>query len=440
MYEENYWKRLLDHPQSRRRLLGRLAAVSAGSAALLAAACGGNKSGAGAPSSGNTTPGQKYPDPGISDKEIKIGDTSSYSGPVAANGLAIQQGVKAYFQYVNEEQGGVNGRKITYLSSDDGYDPAKALANVRRSVEQDGVFAIANDLGTPGAEAVLPYLTPKGIPFLMPGTSLNMFGDPQKYPSVIIAGPSPSYYAFAVILGQYVAKQFAGQKIGTLSQSGDPGPDFVNGFKAGLGDAAKNIVANETILPTAPTADAQVERLKTSGATVWLNASTPAPAVLALKSAFQLGWHPQIFVGSINNDPHSVLAAAGADATKGTITGLCYKGPAPSDPQWKDDKDMVTYRKIVTKYQPQTDLQNLAAVSGYESAKTIVESLKRMKTPTRKGLIDAFRSLKNYSTGVELPGITLNGSDKSNFLLNQVQLARFDGQRWVTFGGVLSAK
>jgi branched-chain amino acid transport system substrate-binding protein len=382
------------------------------------------------------TSGAKYPDAGISDTEIRIGDSYSYTGPNAPFGQALPPAVKAYFQYTNEEKGGVNGRQLTWISYDDGYDPAKALANVRRAIEQDTSFLVAFDLGTPMAQAVLPYLTDKGVPYFLPGTSASNFDDPKQFPTLIMAGPS--YYANSKVLGIYVAQTFPGKKIGMLQQNGDPGPDFANGFKDGLGDQAKNLVPIETALPSDPSVDSQIQHLKDAGVEVWFNQAPAKQAVLGLQAAAKLGWQPQILMGTTNNNAQSVMAVAGPDATKDAITPLVLKDP--SDPQWANDPPMKEYKDIVGKYQPKTNLNDGPTVQGFQSARVLVDVLQRMKEPTRASFVETVRSLQGYSTSVELPGITWNGSQTSNFMLTQAQLTKWDGERWVPFGSVLDSR
>lgn len=447
---------------SRRRYLKLLAGVSIGVIALASEACRGSAApaaatGAPAPTSAAASPtssaagasaaagatqapavssGAKYPDPGISDTEIRIGDSYSYTGPNAPFGQALPPAVKAYFQYLNEEKGGINGRQLNWISYDDGYDPAKALANVRRAVEQDNAFLIAFDLGTPMAQAVLPYLTDKGIPYFLPGTSASNFDDPSQFPTLLMAGPS--YYANSKILGQYVAKTWPGKKVGMLQQNGDPGPDFMNGFTAGLGDQASNLVPVETALPSDPSVDAQIQHLKGAGVEVWFNQAPAKQAVLGLQAAYKLGWQPQILMGTTNNNAQSVMAVAGADATRDAITPLTLKDP--SDPQWTDDPAMKEYRDIVGKYQPKTNLNDGPTLQGFQSARVLVDALTRMKEPTRKAFVDAIRGLQGYSTSLEFPGITWNGSATSNFMLTQAQLCKWDGERWTPFGQVLDSR
>jgi branched-chain amino acid transport system substrate-binding protein len=441
---------------SRRRYLKLLAGVSVGVIALASEACRSSAappaatSAPAAPTSAAAAPtnaagatqapavssGAKYPDSGISDTEIRIGDSYSYTGPNAPFGQALPPAVKAYFQYLNEEKGGVNGRQLTWISYDDGYDPAKALANVRRAVEQDNAFLIAFDLGTPMAQAVLPYLTDKGVPYFLPGTSASNFDDPKQFPTLIMAGPS--YYANAKILGQYVAETWPGKKVAMLQQNGDPGPDFMNGFKDGLGNQAGNLVPVETALPSDPSVDAQIQHLKDSGAEVWFNQAPAKQAVLGLEAAYKLGWQPQILMGTTNNNGQSVMAVAGPDATRGAITPLVLKDP--SDPQWADDPAMKEYKDIVGKYQPKTNLNDGPTLQGFQSAKVLVEALTRMKEPARKAFVDAMRAMQGFSTSLEAPGITWNGSATSNFMLTQAQLSKWDGERWASFGSVLDSR
>ncbi len=413
-------------PATSQPAAGSAAAASGGAAASAKPA---------ASAAGSAASGQKYPDPGISDTEIRIGDSYSYTGPNAPFGQALPPAVTAYFQYINETKGGVNGRQLKWVTYDDGYDPAKALANVRRAVEQDNVFLVAFDLGTPMAQAVLPYLSEKGVPYFLPGTSGSGFDDVQKYPTMLMAGPS--YSATGKILGLYTAQTWPGKKVGMLQQNGDPGPDFLAGFKAGLGDAAKTLVV-ETTLPSDPSVDAQIQHLKDAGVEVWFNQAPAKQGVLGLQSAYKLGWKPQILMGTTNNNAQSVMAVAGPDATKGAITPLTAKDP--SDPQWAADPAIKSYRDIVGKYSPKANLDDGPTLQGFQDAKLLVDLLTNMKEPSRKAFIDATRSLKAYSSGYELPGITWTGSTTSNFMLTQAQLNKWDGQRWTPFGSVLDSQ
>jgi branched-chain amino acid transport system substrate-binding protein len=438
---------------TRRHYLKTMLTLSMGALALASEACRGatttsapaapTSTSAGtaaqAPAAAQTpavTSGSKYPDPGISDTEIRIGDSYSYTGPNAPFGQALPPAVKAYFQYLNEEKGGVNGRQLNFITYDDGYDPAKALANVRRAIEQDNAFLIAFDLGTPMAQAVLPYLTEKGAPYFLPGTSASNFDDPKQFPTLTMAGPS--YYANSKVLGIYVAQTWPGKKVGMLQQNGDPGPDFMNGFKDGLGDQAKNLVPVETALPTDPSVDAQIQHLKDAGVEVWFNQAPAKQAVLGLQAAYKLGWQPQILMGTTNNNAQSVMVVAGADATKDAITPLSAKDP--SDPQWENDPTMKEYKDVVGKYQSKTNVNDGPTLQGYQSAKVLVEGLTRMKEPTRKAFVDAMRGLQGYTSGLEPPGITWNGTASSNFMLTQAQLHKWSGERWVPFGAVLDSR
>jgi ABC-type branched-subunit amino acid transport system substrate-binding protein len=286
------------------------------------------------------------------------------------------------------------------------------------------------------AQAVLPYLTDKGAPYFLPGTSASNFDDPKQFPTMIMAGPS--YYANSKVLGLYVAQTWPGKKVGMLQQNGDPGPDFMNGFKDGLGDQSQNLVAVETALPTDPSVDAQIQHLKDAGVEVWFNQAPAKQAVLGLQAAYKLGWQPQILMGTTNNNAQSVMAVAGPDATKDAITPLSAKDAA--DPQWTSDPAMKEYKDIVAKYQSKTNLNDGPTLQGFQYAKVLAEGLTRMKEPTRKGFLDAVRGLQGYSTGLESPGITWNGTPSSNFMLTQAQLHKWDGERWVPFGSVLDSR
>jgi branched-chain amino acid transport system substrate-binding protein len=434
MTEDSSWARVLRSRRSRRQVLGGLAALSAGAAALPAVVRA-SEPPASRPGWG---PGRaaravrSYPDPGISDTEIRIGNSSAYSGPNAAYGRSSAAAYQAYFAYLNAEEGGVNGRRLTFVSYDDGYDPAATAANVRRLVEHDGVFLTAGIFGTPGTAAVLRYLMLHQVPLLFPVTGFSAFDDPHRYPSLLMAGPG--YRRTAEIVGRYWQDVFPGETIGALTQAGEPGSDFVSGLAAGLGPAAKNLVV-ETALPTAAAVDAQVERLRAAGATLYFLQAPGQQTVQGIRRAYELDWRPRLYVAPTANAARSIMAVAGKTAANGAVTTLTFKDP--TDPQWKNDPAIGKYRAVMARYgSGAADVDDGVTLQTYAYATVLAELLRRMEQPTREAVLAAGRRLKDYVTGYEVPGVTFSASTSTNFLLTHVQFASYDGAHagWIPFG------
>jgi branched-chain amino acid transport system substrate-binding protein len=432
MAEDRSWAGLLGRRGSRRQVLGALAALSAG-AALPAVARAGEETGRAGPSAAGASPGAwPYAEPGISDTEIKIGNSSAYSGPNAAYGLGSAAAYQAYFAYLNAEHGGINGRRITFVSYDDGYQPATTAANVRRLVEEDGVFLTAGVFGTPGTAAVLPYLTQRQVPLVFPVTHFSAFDDPHRYPSLIMAGPG--YRRTAEIVGRYWQDMFPGETIGALTQAGAPGSDFVGGLTTGLGAAARGLVA-ESVLPSAGGVDAQLARLQVAGVTRFFLQAPGQQTVQALRRASELGWRPQMYVASTANAAKSVMGAAGGAAADGAVTTLTFKDP--TDPQWKHDAALARYREVMRRYgAAAANPDDGSTLQAYAHAIVLAEMLRRMERPTREALLAAGRTLRDFATDYEVPGVTFNGSPGTNYLLTHVQFATYDGShaRWIPFG------
>ncbi|HEX9508643.1 MAG TPA: ABC transporter substrate-binding protein, partial [Myxococcales bacterium] len=274
-------------------------------------------------------------DPGVSKTEIKIGNIMPYSGPVSAYGT-IGRGLDAYFKKLNDE-GGINGRKINFLSYDDAYTPARAVEQARRLVEQDQVLFLFQPLGTPSNSAIWKYMNDKKVPQLFVATGATKWGDPVGHPWTM--GWQPAYQTEAYVYAQYLLKTKPDAKVAVLLQNDDFGKDYLKGFKAGLGTAAaKMVIAEQTYETTDPTVDSQIANLKNSGADVFLNVTTPKFALQAIKKAADLGWKPLQFLTNVSTSLSTVMTPAGVEATKGIVTALYLKDY--DDPQWKDDPAM----------------------------------------------------------------------------------------------------
>ncbi|MFZ1105987.1 MAG: ABC transporter substrate-binding protein, partial [Hyphomicrobiaceae bacterium] len=295
---------------------------------------------------------QKKYDDGASDTEIKIGNTNPYSGPASAYGT-IGKTIEAFFKMVNDK-GGVNGRKVTFISYDDGYAPPKTVEMVRKLVEQDKVLFVFQTLGTPPNTAIHKYLNGKKVPQLFVATGASVWGQPQKYPWTM--GWQPDYVTEAVIYAKHILANVKDPKIGVLMQNDDYGKDYFNGFKQGLGkDADKLIVQLSTYEVTDPTVDSQMIQLKNSGANVFFNITTPKFAAQAIKKAAEINWKPIQYLNNVSSSFGAVFKPAGLEASQGIILALYRKDPA--DPQWANAPDIAAWRAFMEKYMPQADLR-----------------------------------------------------------------------------------
>ena len=283
--------------------------------------------------------------PGASDTEIKIGNTMPYSGP-ASGYSAIGKSLSAYFAIIND-QGGINGRKINFISRDDAYSPPKTVEVVRKLVEEDQVLMVFQSLGTPPNLAIRGYLNDNKIPQLFVGSGADQWNDPKHYPWTM--GWQPSYGTEARIFARYVLENLPDAKIAVLYQNDDFGKDYVNGMRSGLGDkAGKMIVATQSYETTDPTVNSQVSALQASGANVLLTAAIPKFTTLAIRKVYDIGWRPTQFVNSVSTSVGSVMKPAGAEKSAGVMSATYTKDP--SDPRWQDTpeyKDWLAWMKKI---------------------------------------------------------------------------------------------
>ncbi len=373
--------------------------------------------------------------PGVSDTEIKIGNTNPYSGPASAYG-AIGRAIAAYFAKINDE-GGINGRKIDFISLDDGYSPPRTVEQIRKLVEQDQVLLIFQSLGTPTNTAVHQYLNAKKVPQLFVATGATKWGQPEKFPWTM--GWQPNYQSEAKIYAKYILDNQPDGKIGILYQNDDYGKDYLTGFKAGLGDqAAKMIVAEQSYEVTDPTIDSQIISLKNSGADIFFNITTPKFAAQAIRKAADVGWKPLHFLNNVSNSVGSVLTPAGLDKSTGLITSVYQKDP--TDPQWQDSPEYLDWVKWMDKYDPGADKTDVNNVYGYNAAMTLVQVLKQCGDDlTRANVMHEAANLKNLELPMLLPGVVINTSPTDFYPIQSMQLAKFDGEQWVLFGDVIDA-
>ncbi|HZP92946.1 MAG TPA: ABC transporter substrate-binding protein [Burkholderiales bacterium] len=375
---------------------------------------------------------KKY-DPGVTDTEIKIGNTNPYSGPASAYG-AIGRSEAAYFKMIND-QGGVNGRKIDFITLDDGYSPPRTVEQVRKLVEEEQVLLLFQSLGTPSNTAIHQYMNAKKVPQLFVATGATKWGDPEHFPWTM--GWQPSYQAEMHVYAKYLLKHKPNARIAVLYQNDDYGKDYLKGLHDGLGPRAEKMIVKEASYEvTDPTVDSQIVALQASGADTLFIVATPKFAAQAIRKVYDIGWKPLAFVNNVSTSVAAVLQPAGLEKSVGLITALYVKDP--TDPQWANDPAMKRWLAWMKKYYPDGDVKDGFNVYGYAVAQTLVQVLKQCgDNLTRENVMRQAANLKNFEIPVLLPGIRINTSPTDFYPLEQMQLARFDGKRWVLFGEVL---
>jgi branched-chain amino acid transport system substrate-binding protein len=377
---------------------------------------------------------QKKYGPGASDTEIKLGQTMPYSGPASAYGT-IGKTEAAYFRMINE-QGGVNGRKLNLISLDDGYSPPRTVEQIRRLVEDEQVLFTFQTLGTPSNTAIQKYMNARKVPHLFVATGATKWGDPQHFPWTM--GWQPTYQHEGHIYAKYVLQNRPNAKIGVLYQNDDYGKDYVKGFKDGLGgQAQKLVVAEASYEVTDPTVDSQIVALKSSGADVLFNVTTPKFAAQAIRKVHDIGWRPLHFLNVVSNSVAAVLQPAGLQKSVGLISVAYLKDPA--DPAWKDDRGASDYLAFMKKYYPEGNPADSLNGYGYAVAQTLVQALKQCGDDlTRENVMRQAANLKNVEPTMLLPGVRINTGPADFYPIEQVQLIRFDGKTWVRFGEIVS--
>jgi branched-chain amino acid transport system substrate-binding protein len=379
---------------------------------------------------------QKKYDTGATDTEIKVGNTMPYSGPASAYG-AIGKVETAYFNKINAE-GGINGRKINFISYDDTYSPPKAVEQVRKLVEGDEVLIVFQPLGTPSNTAIQGYLNKKGVPQLFVATGATKWGDPQHFPWTM--GWAPTYQAEARIYAKYLLENKPDAKVAIMYQNDDYGKDYLKGFKDGLGDkATKMIIAEESYEVSEPTIDSHIVRLKSSGADVFFNVATPKFAAQAIKKVAELGWKPLHIMNSVAGSVGATLRPAGLDNSQGILSATY--GMDSTDPQWNSNPNMKEWIAFMDKYNPSADKTDAGNLYGYNVARTLVQVLKQCGNDlTRANIMKEAANLKDFEPGTLLPGIKINTSPTDFYPIEQLQLQRFKGETWERFGPVMSGE
>ncbi len=377
---------------------------------------------------------QKKYDAGASDSEIKIGHTNPYSGPASSYGV-IGKTETAFFTMINEK-GGINGRKINFISYDDGYSPPKTVEQVRKLVESDGVLLLFNTLGTPTNTAIHKYVNQKKVPHIFIASGATKWGDPKNFPWSI--GWQPNYQSESQIYATYIKEKHPNAKIAVLYQNDDYGKDYLKGFKDGLGDKAGSMIVSEVPYETTdPTVDSQVVSLKSSGADLFFNITIPKFAAQAIKKAAEIGWKPVHILNSVSNSIGGVLQPAGFETSKDILSTFNLKDPI--DPTWKDDSGYKEWVAFMDKYYPDGDKTNVFTVYAYTVAQALVDTLKRCgDTLTRDNVMKQVASIKDLELPMLLPGIKMNTTPTDFFPLKQLQMGRFDGKAWELFGPVIT--
>jgi branched-chain amino acid transport system substrate-binding protein len=372
--------------------------------------------------------------PGVTDTEIKIGNTGPYSGPASSYGT-IPKSTAAYYRMVNEK-GGVNGRKINFISYDDAYSPPKTVEQVRKLVEQDNVLLVASPLGTPTNSAIWHYMNQKKVPQLFVATGATKWDDPKHYPWTI--GWQPNYQSEGRVYAAYILEHKPDGKIGVLYQNDDFGKDYLKGVKDGLGDKAKSMIAVEAAYETTdPTVDSQVIGMKAAGCDVFVNTGIPKFAAQAIKKAAEIEWKPLHVISSVGNSVGASLKPAGLENAQDLITDFYLKDP--TDAQWKDDPGYKDWVAFMDQYYPEGDKTDAGNVIGPCFAQTLLQVLKQCGDElTRENVMKQAANLHDFRVSMLLPGITINTSPTDFAPIKQMQMAKFDGERWQLFGPLIS--
>jgi len=382
----------------------------------------------------STASAQKRYHPGASDSEIKIGNINPYSGPASAYGT-IGKTIAAYFTKVNAE-GGINGRKVNFVTYDDGYSPPKAVEQARKLVESDEVLFIFQSLGTPSNTAIQKYMNSKKVPQLFVATGATKWGDYKHFPWTM--GWQPNYQSESRIYTKYLMEHHPNAKIAILYQNDDYGKDYVKGLKDGLGGKLQ-IVAEVPYETTDPTVDSQIINLKASGADVFFNVTTPKFAAQAIRKMAEIGWKPLHLLNNVSTSVGSVLKPAGLEASQGLVSTAYLKDP--TDPTWKNDVAYKEWLAFMEKWYPEGDRTSGFTVYGYSVTQSLVGVLKQCGDElTRANVMKQAANIKNQELGMLLPGIKVNTGPNDFFPIKQMQMMRFKGESWELFGPVMSGE
>jgi branched-chain amino acid transport system substrate-binding protein len=382
---------------------------------------------------GGTAFAQKKYDTGATDTEIKIGNIMPYSGPASAYGV-IGKTEEAYFKKINAE-GGINGRKINFISYDDGYSPPKAVEQARKLVESDEALLVFNPLGTANNTAIQKYMNSKKVPQLFVATGATKFNDPKDFPWTM--GWQPSYQSEAHIYAKYLMKEKPDAKIAVFYQNDDFGKDYLKGLKDALGAKASMITAEESYETSEPTIDNHIVKLKATGADVFISITTPKFAAQAIKKLAEIDWKPMHIVSNVSASVGGVIKPAGFENAQGILSAAYAKDGA--DPQWDNDPGMKKFFAFLEKYYPEGNKLDGSVVYGYGAAQTMVKVIEMCgDNLTRENVMKQAASLKDFTPDTLLPGVKINTSATDFAPIEQLQMMRFKGEKWDLFGDILS--
>jgi branched-chain amino acid transport system substrate-binding protein len=375
---------------------------------------------------------KKVNDVGVTDTEIKIGNIAPYSGP-ASPYATIAKTEAAYFKMINES-GGINGRKITFISYDDGYSPPKTVEQVRKLVESDEVFAVFQVVGTPGNSAIAKYLNQKGVPHTFVGSGATKWADGKEYPWSM--GWQPNYQSEARIYAKYIQKNFPGKTVGILYQNDDFGKDYLTGFHDGFGkDTAKTIITEVPYETTTPTVDSLVVQIKDANPDIFVTIGVNKFAAQAIKKIGEMNWHPIQFLTNVAVSIPSTMKPAGLDNSQGILSAAYLKDPL--DPQWKNDPGMLAWHAFMTKWYPEGDQNDAATVFGYGAAMGLEKVLRQCGDEmTRANLMKQLQAM-DFDIPIYLPGIHIKTSPTDHSPIEQLQMERFKGESWELFGPMM---
>ncbi len=369
---------------------------------------------------------------GVTEDEVKIGNTNPYSGPLSVNGT-VGRAIKAYIHTLNE-QGGIDGKRIDFISLDDGYKPDRTVAQVRRLVEKDKVFFLLQNLGTPTNSAIHEYVNQQQIPHLFLATGSSKWGQPEKYPWTM--GWQPTYYTEGQVYARYILEKVENPKVAILYQDDDYGRDYINGLRAGLGEKANEvIIASEPYASTDATVEAQIVKLAQSRANVFFNVSTGKFTPQAIRKVYDIGWRPLHILNNVSTSVSQILTPAGLEKSKGIITAQYLKDP--TDPQWKDDPEFIEWSQWMDTYYPQGDKKHVLNAYAYAVGASLEVLLRQLGGVwTRENLMYQAAHL-SFRPPMVLPGIRVETSEEDFYPIEALQLSKFDGKRWALFGKLM---
>ena len=378
---------------------------------------------------------QKKYDIGATDTEIKIGNIMPYSGPLSAYGV-IGMTEAAYFRKINSE-GGINGRKITFISYDDAFSPPKTVEQARKLVESDEVLLIFQSLGTPTNTAIRRYMNAKKVPQLFVSTGATKWDDPENFPWTM--GWQPNYQSEARIYAKYILKEKPNARIAVLYQNDDFGKDYLKGLKDGLGDKTASLIIDEEAYDvTEPTINSHVIKMRSLNADVFVDIASPKFAAQAIRRAAEIGWKPLHLLTNVSVSVGVVMKPAGLDASQGIISSAYIKDP--TDPQWKNNSGIKAWNEFLDRYYPEANRANSSVIYAYTVARTLVHVLKACGDDlTRENVMKQAASMSELELGGLLPGIKINTSATDFAPISQVQMMRFKGETWERFGDIISA-